>query len=131
MLRSFFLLFVSFFLSHANAQTQLELNQKADRDYQKADKELNDVYRKILKEYKSDVAFIKNIQLAQKAWLKFRDAEIKAKYPDREPGYYGSIQPLCRSLYLTELTNERIKRLNVWLTGIEEGDACSGSVKSN
>jgi hypothetical protein len=51
-----------------------------------------------------------------------------AKFPDREPGYYGSIQPTCWSNYLQELTEERTKRLKVWLTGIEEGNMCSGSV---
>jgi hypothetical protein len=30
---------------------------------------------------------------------------------------------------LKELTEERIKKLNIWLVGIPEGDACNGSVK--
>ena len=51
-----------------------------------------------------------------------------AKFPKREPGYYGSIQPTCWSNYLQELTEERTKRLKIWLTGIEEGNMCSGSV---
>jgi len=110
-------------------QTQLEMNQKADRNFQKADKELNSVYQNILKEYKSDTAFIKNLKIAQKIWIQFRDAEMKARYPDREDGYYGSIQPMCWSSYLTELTEDRITKLKIWLAGIEEGDACAGSVK--
>lgn len=105
------------------------MNQDAGNDFKKADKELNDVYNKIIIEYKEDTAFIKNLKIAQKRWIQFRDAEMKAKYPDREPGYYGSIQPLCWYSYLTELTTERTNKLKAWLTGIEEGDACAGSVK--
>lgn len=55
---------------------------------------------------------------------------MKSKYPDREEGYYGSIHPMCWILYLTELTEERTKKLKTWLLGIEEGDVCNGSVKT-
>ena len=110
-------------------QTQKELNEKADTDYQKTNKELNAVYQKILKEYSEDTVFIKNIKNAQRLWVQFRDAEMLAKYPDRQKGYYGSVQPMCWSMYKTELTLERTKVLKIWLTGIEEGDVCSGSVK--
>jgi len=111
------------------SQTQSEMNEGASKDFKQADKELNDVYNKILTEYKEDTAFIKNLKIAQKLWIQFRDAEMKAKYPDKEPGYYGSTQPLCWDSYLTELTTERINKLKTWLTGIEEGDVCAGSVK--
>lgn len=115
--------------NQAYGQTQLEMNQEEQKKYLKADKELNLVYNQILKEYKSDVEFIKNLKIAQRIWIQFRDAEMKSRYPDREPGYYGSIHPMCWSIYLTELTEERTKKLKIWLTGIAEGDACSGSVK--
>ena len=111
------------------AQTQLEMNTEAGNSFLKADKELNSTYNKILKEYKSDTVFIKNLKTAQNIWIKFRDAEMEMKYPDREPSYYGSIQPVCRYTYLEELTKKRTKELKIWLTGIEEGDCCSGSVK--
>ena len=111
-------------------QTQLDMNQEEQSKYLKADKELNLVYNKILKEYKSDTEFITNFKNAQRIWIQFRDAEMKSKYPDREEGYYGSIHPMCWSIYLTELTEERTKKLRVWLTGIEEGDSCTSSVKT-
>jgi uncharacterized protein YecT (DUF1311 family) len=84
---------------------------------------------RILKEYKSDTAFIRNLKVAQKIWVQFCDADMKVKYPDRVRGYYGSVYPMCWSIYLTELTEERVKRLKCWLTGCEEGEACCGSVK--
>lgn len=111
-------------------QTQAEINGEAKNKYLKADKELNIAYQRILKEYQSDLPFIKNFKRAQRLWIEFRDAEMKVKYPDREAGYYGSVQPLCWYNYLTELTEERTKKIQIWLTGIEEGDVCSGSVKT-
>lgn len=119
-----------FFSLFGFSQTQTEMNTEAYKDFEKVDNELNQTYKKILVEYKSDTAFIKNLKVSQRIWITFRDAELKMKYPDREPGYYGSIYPVCRAEYLKELTLARIKTLRIWLEGIEEGDACAGSVKT-
>ncbi len=110
-------------------QTQLELNDAETKKYAAADKELNRVYQKILTEYKTDTTFIKNLKITQRIWMQFRDAEIKMKYPDRPDGYYGSIAPMCWSIYLTQLTTTRTKTLQEWLKGTEEGDVCGGSQK--
>ena len=125
------LLFISFtfLLSRSFAQTQLELNDMQLKNYVAADSELNLTYQKIMKEYKDDTAFTKSLVASEKIWIKFRDAEMKMKYPDREPGYYGSIQPMCWAIYLTQLTLERTATLKQWLEEIDEGDACAGSVK--
>jgi len=114
------------------AQSQTEMNIASDKNFQKADKELNRVYQKILTlpEYKQDKAFIESLKKSQRIWIQFRDAEVLAKYPHQnERAYYGSIFPTCLSNYKEELTLERIKKLKIWLEGIEEGDGCSGSVK--
>ncbi len=117
-------------LNFCFGQTQLEMNQEADENYKKADKELNVVYGKILKSYQADKNLISKLKAAQNAWIKFRDAEMDALFPEEETRInYGSIFPMCWSMALTNLTNERIKKLKIWLTGIEEGDMCSGSVK--
>ena len=126
-----FILFIFFILnSVCFAQTQAEMNDKAAQDFQKADKQLNKVYQQILNEYKDDIAFIENLKKAQRIWIQFRDAEMLAKFPDREKGYYGTVQPTCLSMYKTELTNARTKQLQIWINGIEEGDVCAGSVKN-
>jgi hypothetical protein len=49
------------------------------------------------------------------------------KYTDNRS--YGSVQPMCWSIYLTGLTEERIKTLKIWSERIEKGDVCSGSEK--
>jgi uncharacterized protein YecT (DUF1311 family) len=110
------------------AQSQTAMNVNAGRNYDKADKELNAVYRKILKEYTAQPLFIKKLKVAQRLWVQLRDAELAAKYP--ESGSYGSAAPMCESIYLETLTRERTKFLRLWLTGIPEGDVCAGSVKS-
>ncbi|MGC4040172.1 MAG: DUF1311 domain-containing protein [Flavobacterium sp.] len=128
---TFFLVAFFFITSLSFGQTQAKMNEAVSGNYEKADKELNIVYNKILKMYKSDTEFIKNLKNSQKIWVKFRDAEMKVKYPERKEGYYGSIQPLCWSNYMAELTKKRTRDLRIWLNGVEEGDSCAGSVKVN
>ena len=116
--------------STAFCQTQFEMNQESGDSFAKSDKELNLIYKKILLEYKSDTAFIKNLKASQRIWITFRDAELKMKFPDREPGWYGSMHSMCVSAYLEKLTKERIKTLHEWLQGVSEGEGCRGSIKS-
>ena len=123
------LFFVLLSSSATYAQTQTEMDASAAATYNKADKDLNRIYQEILKNNVTDTAFTRNLKIAQRLWLQFRDAEMKMKYPDREPGYYGTIFPLCWYAYLTELTEERTKTLKVWVDGEgDEEDDCSGTV---
>jgi uncharacterized protein YecT (DUF1311 family) len=115
--------------NYSFSQTQLEMNEAEHKKFLKADKELIQVYQAVLNEYKSDTAFMKSLKASQRLWVHFRDAEMKMMYPDREPGYYGSIHPMCWSIYKAELTTERTKKLRMWLAGQEEGDSCSPSIK--
>jgi len=122
-------IFTLFAAPLAPAQTQGEMNNEAAADFKGADKQLNSVYQEILSDYADDEVFIASLKEAQRCWIAFRDAQLKMKFPDREPGYYGSILPLCEMMYLTELTQDRIKALQVWIDGVEEGDMCSGTVR--
>ncbi len=123
-----FLLMVLFlFVYSSSAQTQSEMDQNAASKYQKADKELNRVYNLILKNNKADTAFISSVKIAQRIWIQFRDAEMKMMFPE-DKFYYGSVFSMCWDTYLTQLTNERIKKLNKWIVGEDEGDVCGGSI---
>ena len=119
-------------LCHADetaAQDELEIC--AGSDFDKADRALNEVYSSILARYADDPGFIEKLEVAQRAWLNFRDAELDALFPHRDdPAYYGSVYPLCRDIWLTTLTNERIGQLKRWQNKVEEGDVCSGSIRS-
>jgi len=129
MKKIFFLSICAIMHTFCFGQTQSEMNKQANVDLQNADQALNKVYQQILNQYKGDKVFTGNLKKAQRIWIQLRDAEMLAKYPNRGAGYYGSVQPMCWSMYQTELTLERTKKLKVWLTGIEEGDVCFGSVK--
>ena len=124
------LLSIVFFSFKGISQTQAEMNTELQESYNSADEELNAVYQAIIREYKNDTIFLKALRFSQRNWIKFRDSELKMKYPDRKiRGYYGSVYPMCEASFLDDLTKSRIKTLKVWLDGIEEGDVCSGSVK--
>ena len=127
----FILLFLTFPLL-TNAQTQLEMSTDKNGTYQKSDIELNKVYQNILIGYKEDSIFIDRLKKAQRIWVSYRDAELEMKFPaENKQAEYGSNYPVCASQFLKELTDERIEKLKIWLTGIEEGDVCAGSVKMN
>jgi uncharacterized protein YecT (DUF1311 family) len=115
--------------SSAFCQTQFEMNNESANSYKKADKELNEIYRKVLYEYQSDTVFVKNLKASQKIWIKFRDAELNMKYPVKEPGWYGSMHPMCVYGYLEKLTRARIITLTEWLSGVADGEGCGGSIK--
>jgi uncharacterized protein YecT (DUF1311 family) len=110
------------------AQTQGEMNSSAAIKYANADKELNLVYQSILKEYSKDTVFIKNLKVAQNIWIKSRDADLNAIFTPN--GWYGSIEPLCRSGILEKLTKDRIAFLKTWTEGIDHQDGCKGTRKT-
>jgi uncharacterized protein YecT (DUF1311 family) len=97
---------VSACLPVLSKQSQAEMNVQAQKDYAKADAELNRAYAKLVKtlDAKSKV----RLKTAQVAWLKFRDAESNF-HASRFAG--GSIQPLEFSETRTELTEQRTKQL--------------------
>ena len=128
-MRTIFLGLIIMICSTAFCQTQFEMNLESGDAFAKADKELNEIYKKILFEYKSDTAFIKNLKASQRIWITFRNAELKMKFPDRERGWYGSMHPMCVSGYLENLTLARIRKLKEWLQGVAEGEGCGGSIK--
>jgi uncharacterized protein YecT (DUF1311 family) len=123
---------VVLFLAICNSwsQTQAEMSQDACVKYNKADAEMNAVYRQVLAKYKSEIVFAAKLKTAQRAWIAFRDAHLESLYPEpNKPHAYGSVNPMCRCGALTALTADRTKQLKQWLSGIEEGDVCGGSVR--
>lgn len=113
-----------------NANTQSEMDRCAGIDFQKADRELNRVYKRILKAYKNNKEFLSKLKKSELAWLKLRDADMEMRFPLKDKqSQYGSVYPMCYSEIETTLTLQRIAYLKQWLAGIEEGDVCSGSIK--
>jgi uncharacterized protein YecT (DUF1311 family) len=105
---------------------------KTDSNFSKADAELTKTYKQVLKDYAKDKVFTTKLVKAQLAWLKFRDAYLESMFPAQDKSYnYGSVYPTCYALTMTTITEERIKQLKQWLSGTQEGDVCSGSIKIN
>jgi uncharacterized protein YecT (DUF1311 family) len=104
------------------------MTSKADLEYKKSDNELNRVYKQILSEYKPDSLFIENLKKSQRIWIDFRDAELEMKFPKNDNSV--SAKPMCKTLYLAELTNQRIETLKKWLISETEGDVCNGSIRA-
>jgi len=100
----------------SSAQNQNEMNQQAWADFEKADKELNQVYQKALKSIDDDVTRKKFVE-AQKAWLKFRDAQ-GAFISDEMRG--GSAEPLLLAGSYLTTTQARIVQLKKYLTSSTE-----------
>ena len=80
--RIFIISITLLFSLNLHSQTQTEMTYAAMQDYKLADTALNEVYNKILIEYKSDKVFIRSLKESQNLWIKFRDAEVKLKFPE-------------------------------------------------
>lgn len=83
------------------------MNQQAAAEAEKADAELNKVYKKVVASATDEEA-VKLLKTAQKAWIAFRDAE--AKFAEDE-ARGGSMSPLLYYAALERLTRERTKQL--------------------
>lgn len=115
-----------------NAVTQYELNQCFGLERETAQAQLARVLDDIKAQYQNDTPFLKALEVSQAHWERQLTLDLDMKYPKSEdPTYYGSVSSMCMSDFETTLVTRRIAFLTTWLEGIEEGDVCSGSVKSD
>ena len=92
-------------------ETQTDMNICAGLDAQKADQQLNQVYKQ-LKARITDPQSIKELINAETAWIKFRDNDCKfAAGLNRG----GSIAPMMYSLCVEKLTKQRTEQLKGYL----------------
>lgn len=106
-----------------NAMTQLEMNQCAGIDFQKADAELNAVYKKAMAKMRETDSYLSDdlkgaadaLRDAQRAWIPFRDKACEA-YGFLARG--GSMESMLVSNCRTDVTEQRIKQLNELVQGL-------------
>ncbi|BEM38633.1 hypothetical protein SME10J_23600 [Serratia marcescens] len=91
------------------AQSQAELNDCAAQTYKNADGEMNKVYKKVMDTLKTSPEKSKALLQAQRAWLKFRDADCTF-LSSNSAG--GSINAMSNALCLSERTTERTSYLS-------------------
>ena len=100
----------------ALAQTQQEMNAEAAESFKKADKELNEVYAKVLANLDDQAK--ENLKKSQRAWVAWRDAEAAFRADAEARG--GSMWPLIHEGIRSRLTKERVKGLKELL--LEENE---------
>ena len=88
------------------SNTQFELNQCAARARDRADAELNKVYRELMKD--AGVTERAKLRAAQLAWIKFRDAHCDYRSVGNKG---GTIYPMVVSFCLAGVTTSRVKQL--------------------
>jgi len=107
----FIILFVTGSTLSSLAQSQNEMTQQAWAEFEKADKQLNEVYQKVLKSMEDDIAKQKLIAV-QKAWIKYRDAQAELD-ADSERG--GSLANQILAESETTMTKARTAELKKYL----------------
>ena len=108
-------------------QTQPDSNTSTCETYQKTYQEMNQVYQRILHDYREDTAFIRNIKAAQLQWIKLRDADIRAIFTSE--AISGPEISKCQCSISETMTKDRIKFLKYWSEGLPKGSLCRGSRK--
>lgn len=94
------------------AQTQGEMNADAEKAYNKADKELNAVYKKLMSKLSDSEK--STVKTQQRNWIKIKESDCK-KEADEYEG--GSMAPMILYNCLEEKTIQRTKELRAMLRG--------------
>ena len=126
----FFLVTFSFnTIQEISAQSQREMNTTAIDGNKAAKAELQGTINRIFAMYSKEADFIAAFKDSNDAWERYVVAQLKMKFPAKNTKLeYGSVFPMCYSLYAEELIRNRIKELRLWAGGVQEGDVCCGSV---
>lgn len=120
---------IFFKISFVNGQSQGEINRISNNGLQGSKAELEGTINRINALYSNDQDFIAAFKISNEVWVKYRDAQLKMKFPAKNPREsYGSMYSMCFSGYLEELTRNRIKELRIWANEVQEGEVCAGSV---
>ena len=96
-------------------QTQAEMNQQAAADFEKADAQLNKVYKQV--QAGLDAEGLAKLKVAQRAWLAFRDAEADFQADAEARG--GTMAPCIYNGVRQQLTETRIADLKALLQNHE------------
>ena len=106
------------------------MEEGSEELYELQERTLNDNYRRIFKLYADDPVFLNKLKAAQRAWLKFRDAELEALFPhDGKAGAKSADIESARRVWMGRLAEERATQLARWIMGAKEDDPARGSIR--
>lgn len=96
-----------------NTETQADANACARYEFEKADAEMNKIYEQLMSELAgyNDKAQPK-LKQAQLVWLQYRNANCESEASIYEG---GSIRPAVYSHCLASITQERTRRMKVFI----------------
>lgn len=98
------------------------------QEFQRADRRLNAIYRRIRRDNQRNRSFLIKLRDAERAWLKYRDAQLDAFYPQyREADRCNSDYAIAYYLEKAHLTWERVKQLKEWIRNYREDLVGMGS----
>lgn len=104
----------------ASAQTQGEMNQGALARYRAADRALNQTYGKLAAEASPGGRV--RLRTAQRAWIRFRDADCEARAGSRGGSFHAAAMASCKEAATAARTRVLAAEL-----ACEEGDlSCGG-----
>ena len=98
----------------AEAMTTMEMRECADDRYQKADAELNEVYKQLM--VKLEEARQAKLKEAQRAWIAFRDKSAEFEASEAEG---GSMYPVILVSVSADMTEARVNELRETLKRLE------------
>lgn len=111
-------------IPYAYEETQLGMNEAADKELHAAEAEMATVLDSLMKKAAGKTDAIAKLNKAQTAWKSYRDAQLDAMWPSPEREQYGSVNPMCVAMKRTGLTKTRVMELRAMLEP-EEGDVCN------
>lgn len=76
--------------------------------FENSDRQLNDIYQRLVDAKKEDKLYIENLKISQQAWLKLRDAQLTLMYPDHSSIEKPDLLSSSELKYLAYLTDERV-----------------------
>jgi uncharacterized protein YecT (DUF1311 family) len=100
------------------AMTTASMADCAEKDRRDTDKDLNRVYKQLMKRHETDTLFKSKLKKAQRAWLAFRDQDLELA------NVGGSVATMCMRNRLAQLNTERTAYLKSLLEATE-GDVCA------
>lgn len=111
--------------------SQVEENESAAQELKAVEEKLAAVLQQIRETNKDDSKFLSALEESQVAWANYRDAQLNLVFPNRDDRLgYGTVLPMCWSVWKAKLTITRISELKLWIDGIEEGEVCGGSIRA-
>jgi uncharacterized protein YecT (DUF1311 family) len=104
---------------------QIQMDRCARQQFEHADRQLNETYTRVIQKFSVTPSTIKRIHAAQRAWIRFRDAEIEALFPSANRELHGTVYPMCRWLELLRLTRARTVELSSMIAVKNDDSACT------